>query len=46
VQTLDQACDGFPIAQASVNQTIQAFMSNSFGFGGTNASLVFKQAEA
>ena len=45
VQTLDQACDGFPIAQASVKQTIQAFMSNSFGFGGTNASLVFKQAE-
>lgn len=43
IQTLDQACDGFPIVQTSLSHPIKSFMSNSFGFGGTNASLVFRQ---
>ena len=31
--------------EADLRATLQAVMSNSFGFGGTNASLVFRRAE-
>ena len=39
--TLDEGATGFPIVQASRDATLDTVMSNSFGFGGTNASLVF-----
>lgn len=39
----DPACDGLPIVRQSIARRIDAFMSNSFGFGGTNASLVFRR---
>ena len=39
----DMACDGMPILRQSINRRIDAFMSNSFGFGGTNASLIFRR---
>lgn len=41
IETLDEGATGFPIVQASRDATLDKVMSNSFGFGGTNASLVF-----
>ncbi|UOV02984.1 beta-ketoacyl-ACP synthase I [Pseudoxanthomonas mexicana] len=41
IETLDEGAAGFPIVQASRDATLDTVMSNSFGFGGTNASLVF-----
>jgi 3-oxoacyl-[acyl-carrier-protein] synthase-1 len=38
---LDEHAQGFPILRASRDATLRTVMSNSFGFGGTNASLVF-----
>ncbi|HJV92853.1 MAG TPA: beta-ketoacyl synthase N-terminal-like domain-containing protein, partial [Azonexus sp.] len=41
----DPACAGLPILRRSIDRRIDAFMSNSFGFGGTNASLIFRRVE-
>ena len=41
IETLDEGAASFPIVQASREATLDTVMSNSFGFGGTNASLVF-----
>ncbi|MEO8223538.1 MAG: beta-ketoacyl-[acyl-carrier-protein] synthase family protein [Gammaproteobacteria bacterium] len=35
-----------PIVRQSVRQALDVVLSNSFGFGGTNASLVFQRADA
>lgn len=39
----DPACAGLPILRRSVDRRVDAIMSNSFGFGGTNASLIFRR---
>ncbi|UGB39569.1 beta-ketoacyl-ACP synthase I [Frateuria soli] len=41
VDTLDERAEGFPILRDSRPARLSTVMSNSFGFGGTNASLVF-----
>ena len=41
IETLDEGAAGFPIVQASRDATLDTVRSNSFGFGGTTASLVF-----
>jgi 3-oxoacyl-[acyl-carrier-protein] synthase-1 len=41
IEMLDEGAKDFPIVQASRDATLTTVMSNSFGFGGTNASLVF-----
>ena len=47
IETLDPAFADMPIARARKdNVTLGAVLSNSFGFGGTNASVVFKRLEA
>ena len=47
VTNLDPEVEGLPLVQKRLdNQDIKYAMSNSFGFGGTNVSLVFKQYEA
>ncbi len=38
---LDPAVEGFPIVRESQEVQLNTVMSNSFGFGGTNAALVF-----
>jgi 3-oxoacyl-[acyl-carrier-protein] synthase-1 len=44
INTLDDAAVGMPIVtERQDNVDIKHALSNSFGFGGTNASLVFKQ---
>jgi 3-oxoacyl-[acyl-carrier-protein] synthase I len=41
IDTLDARAEGFPILRESRPAALSTVMSNSFGFGGTNASLVF-----
>jgi len=44
IETLDPEAEGMPIVLTRVdNVDLQRVMSNSFGFGGTNASLVFQK---
>jgi len=45
VETLDPKAEGMPIVLQRVdNAKLTTVMSNSFGFGGTNATLVFRRA--
>lgn len=44
VETLDEAAEGMPIAQTRIDDVkLNTVMSNSFGFGGTNACLIFQR---
>lgn len=44
IEDLDPGAEGYPIARERVdNVDFDCVMSNSFGFGGTNASLIFKK---
>ncbi|HLE93014.1 MAG TPA: beta-ketoacyl-ACP synthase I [Sulfuricaulis sp.] len=44
IENIDPAAANMPIARKRIDQAgITAVMSNSFGFGGTNACLVFKR---
>lgn len=47
IDNLDEAAEGVNIVQEKqTNVTLNTVMSNSFGFGGTNATLVMKRYEA
>ena len=44
IETLDPEAEGVPIARERIDGVdLERAMSNSFGFGGTNASLVFQK---
>ena len=45
IENLDPAAAGLPVLRQRHDGTLNAVMSNSFGFGGTNASLVFARFE-
>ncbi len=45
VSALDPACTDIPILLASEERRIDSVMSNCFGFGGTNASLIFRRLD-
>lgn len=45
IETLDDAAEGMPIVRQRIEQPLRTVMSNSFGFGGTNASLVFRSLD-
>jgi len=44
ITSLDSEAEGMPIVATRKNDvTLNTIMSNSFGFGGTNASLIFQR---
>ena len=47
IENLDPAMEGLPIVRERIdNAKLGCVLSNSFGFGGTNASVVFKRTDA
>jgi 3-oxoacyl-[acyl-carrier-protein] synthase-1 len=46
IENLDPAAEGLPILRERLDAPLTTVMSNSFGFGGTNATLVFSQFAA
>jgi 3-oxoacyl-[acyl-carrier-protein] synthase-1 len=44
ITELDPKAEGFPILRESRDAELRTVMSNSFGFGGTNGTLVFRRA--
>ena len=45
IESLDPKAEGFPVVRESRDAQLRTVMSNSFGFGGTNASLVFARPD-
>lgn len=44
IENLDEGAEGYPVVrEVRENQNLKYVMTNSFGFGGTNGSLVFKK---
>ena len=43
IETLDEEAEGMPIVRKTTKLKLNRILSNSFGFGGTNACLVFER---
>lgn len=43
IDNLDPAAEGFPVVRELTETRLDTVMSNSFGFGGTNATLLFSR---
>ena len=46
IENLDPAAQGLPVVRTSRDAALTTVLSNSFGFGGTNASLVLRRFDA
>jgi len=46
VEELDEQAAGLNIVTATTERELNTVMSNSFGFGGTNATLVMRKLKA
>ena len=46
IEELDEDANGMNILTSRIDEKINTAMSNSFGFGGTNASLVFRRYDS
>lgn len=44
IEELDPKAEGFPIVRENRDAELKTVLSNNFGFGGTNACLVFRKA--
>jgi len=45
ITTLDPEAEGMPIARTRIDGPIRTVLSNSFGFGGTNACMTFQKID-
>jgi 3-oxoacyl-[acyl-carrier-protein] synthase-1 len=45
VERLDSELEGLPLVRQSRPAELRTVMTNSFGFGGTNACLIFSRLE-
>ena len=45
IKDLDDAAKGLPILLENASERVKTMISNSFGFGGTNATLVFQRVD-
>jgi len=45
IRNLDEQAEGLPILLENREMKLDAVMSNSFGFGGTNATLIFSRVD-
>ncbi len=43
IENLDPLFEGLPIARSRIDRELTTVMSNSFGFGGTNGTLIFSR---
>lgn len=44
IENLDEGAEPFPIVRENFSTELKCFLSNSFGFGGTNATLIFEKS--
>lgn len=45
ISELSEECKNFPIVTKTIDKKIKIAMNNNFGFGGTNATILFKKFE-